>query len=283
MLGFRAKGHRVDHPHFLPDFPDFLPFGKAPEYGTVSFPETCGQTPGRADFQLGVEGERNLRALLIDHGCPFPKLDRTVTPGGKGLSVRRKGKRVDDIQMSGILLAVKPELGKRRIGQIHRFLFPCTQVIKMDAVAPPCDGKPAAPVHRSGVNGWKFTLIGLPGDRQTCLQGSLRSLIDPELKQAKFGRSQVLGSDFVLGWRHDRFVGMGGELEKKALLRIARLHERTSFIALSDVIGGFHDDLPLGTRTVMASQAIGPEHWENLFLEINRFVSLDLSDFKFPP
>jgi hypothetical protein len=76
---------------------------------------------------------------------------------------------------------------------------------------------------------------------------------------------------------------MGGELEKKALLRIARLHERTSFIALSDVIGGFHDDLALGTRTVMASQAIGPEHGENLFLEINRPVSLDLSDFKFPP
>jgi hypothetical protein len=33
----------------------------------------------------------------------------------------------------------------------------------------------------------------------------------------------------------------------------------------------------------MASQAIGPEHGENLYLEIDRLVSLEPSDLQFCP
>ena len=39
----------------------------------------------------------------------------------------------------------------------------------------------------------------LPGNRQPCPQGPLRSLIDPKLEQTKLDRGQVLGIDLVLG------------------------------------------------------------------------------------
>ena len=98
-----------------------------------------------------------------------------------------------------------------------------------------------------------------PGNGQPRTQGSLRSLIDPKLEQTKLVRSQVLGIDLVLGRGHDGIFQMGGDLEKKTVLRIARFNERPSVVSLSNVVGGFHNGVSLRTGPGMAGQAIGPK------------------------
>ena len=185
--------------------------------------------------------------------------------------------------MGGILLAVKPEFRKGRIREVQGGLFTRGQIVKMNAVSPPGSRKPPDPIDRTGINGRVGMPVLLPSNGQPCPQGPLRSLIDPKLEQTKFVGGQVLGVDLVLGRRHDGIFQMGGNLEKKTVLRIARFNERTSVVSLSNVVGGFHNGIPLRTGPVMAGQAIGPEDGEYLLLKIDRFVSLYLGDLEFPP
>ena len=75
---------------------------------------------------------------------------------------------------------------------------------------------------------------------------------------------------------------MGGNLEKKTVLRIADC-ERPSVVSLSNVVGGFHNSISLRTGPVMAGQAIGPKDGEYLLLKIDRFVSLSLRRSRVSP
>ena len=61
--------------------------------------------------------------------------------------------------MGGIFLAVKPEFRKGRIREVQGSLFTRGQIVKMNAVSPPCSGKPPDPINRTGgING----RVGMP-------------------------------------------------------------------------------------------------------------------------
>ena len=73
---------------------------------------------------------------------------------------------------------------------------------------------------------------------------------------------------------------MSRQLKQEALLSIACFDKGATLVSLANIIGCFHDDITLGTSPVVASQAIGPQDGQHLFLIIDLFLSFDLLDLK---
>ena len=73
---------------------------------------------------------------------------------------------------------------------------------------------------------------------------------------------------------------MGGNLEEETIHGFAKFDERSVVVSFSDVSRCLEDDFSLGSRTIVASQAIASQDGQNLRLEIDRLVSFKVLHLK---
>ena len=193
-----------------------------------------------------------------------------------------EGERIHHIQVSRIVFTIEAKLCEGGISKI-RDLLVRRDVVEMNLISSTRCSITALGPRSNGINGRNAPLIGLPGDGSGCTHLPLGALVDPELEQAQFLGPQVFGANLVLGGRHFRLLGMGGNLKEKAFSSLSGFHVGTIVVAFPDVGGSLQHDVALGTSAIVTGETIAPKNRQNLVLKVNGLAAFDFLDVQASP